>query len=308
MNTLACDALVLGANGYIGSNLCYWLLQQGCTVTGVGRATAFKGQVPASGGVFTYLTADLSQPEAYHTLPLHAPLIYMMAGATGTAAGFTQYQPMLLSNELALLHLLHALQNGGYQSKVIFPSTRLVYKGQPNLLLPEDAPKETKTVYAVNKLACEGYLQAWHNAFTIPFTIFRICVLYGHLLPGQYAYGPMAFMQQQARQNGAITLYGQGQMRRTFTHVQDICQIMHKASQLPQTNGLTLNIGSNDHWSLQQVTSEICLRTGASLQYAPWPTLDEKLESGDTMFADEALQNIMPYTYQYQLIDYLQQI
>ena len=38
--------------------------------------------------------------------------------------------------------------------------------------LKENDEKETKTIYAVNKLICENLLYAYNNSFDIPYTIF----------------------------------------------------------------------------------------------------------------------------------------
>lgn len=80
-------------------------------------------------------------------------------------------------NEKGLLHLLNHIRLSPYRPKIIFPSTRLVYQGADKALT-EEAKKETKTIYAVNKLACEGYLYAYRQSFDIPYTIFRICIIW----------------------------------------------------------------------------------------------------------------------------------
>jgi UDP-glucose 4-epimerase len=297
-------ALVLGANGYIGQNLCWWLLNQGFTVSAAGLEPHWKGHADTTGRL-SYQCLDLSVKEEVMQLSFHTDLVFMMAGVTGTSAGFSQYPLMVLSNEMALLHVLHAMTEQQSRARLVFPSTRLVYQGQRGKMLPEDAPKETKTVYAANKLACEGYLAAWANAFDLNYTVYRICVPYGHLLPGQYSFGTLGFMRRQAREQAKITLYGDGSMGRTFTHVKDICRIMTEASMLSESNGRILNIGSHDHMSLKQLADMVCRQTGAELAFLPWPALDERIESGDTMFSDLALQSIMPYSYEHRIQEYI---
>jgi UDP-glucose 4-epimerase len=298
------SALVLGANGYIGQNLCGYLIQQGFAVTAVGRQPIWKGHV-AQGPMPEYHPIDLGDKHQVARLSFDADLVFMMAGITGTTAGFTHYDPMVMSNEMALLHVLSTMTEQQSRARLVFPGTRLVYKGQAGKLLAEDAEKETKTVYAVNKLACEGYIHAWANAFDLQATIFRICVPYGHLLPGQYSFGTLGFMRSQAMQKKQITLFGDGSMRRTFTHVHDICRIMTHAALLPQTAGGVYNIGGPDHLSLRELAEQVAAKTGSSIAFHPWPALDARIESGDTMFDDQALQNAVPFRYHYTLANYI---
>ena len=110
--------------------------------------------------------------------------------------------------------------------------------------MTEEAKKETKTIYAVNKLACEGYLYAYRQSFDIPYTIFRICIPYGNLIEGDYSFGTVGFFLKMAQQRCKdITLYGGGHNKRTFTHMSDLCYQLIMASQKPESNGEIYNIG-----------------------------------------------------------------
>ena len=77
--------------------------------------------------------------------------ICFFAGLTGTEKSFKSSGYFHEVNEGGLLNLLQKLAPLGESApKVIFPSSRLVYKGSDSPLL-EDATKEAKTVYAANK-------------------------------------------------------------------------------------------------------------------------------------------------------------
>lgn len=85
------------------------------------------------------------------------------------------------------------MKESGSTARIVFPSTRLVYKGQQNVLLKEDAEKAPNTIYALNKLACEYMLAMYQKAFGIHYTIFRICVPYGSLIKSGTSYGTLGF-------------------------------------------------------------------------------------------------------------------
>ena len=75
-------------------------------------------------------------------------------GKTGTITGFGNYEEFIDINEKALLNILNEYRNQHSSAKIIYPSTRLVYRGD-DMPLKEDAVKEFKTIYAINKYACE---------------------------------------------------------------------------------------------------------------------------------------------------------
>lgn len=291
-------AIVFGANGFLGLNLCYWLLQNNFEVHATGRQEEFKGE-----GVFdltnlVYSQLDVVNKEEMAQLDLTSySLIFIFAGKTGTSAGFDQYLDYVESNEIGLLNILNTYVKHQCKGRLVFPSSRLVYKGVKGALLKEDAEKEAKTVYAANKLACEHHLFAFGNAFKIPYTIFRICVPYGQLIPGDYSYGTFGFMLGQAKKNQHISLYGKGEPARTFSHVADICALIGNVSQLPMSKNRTFNIGSKDNYDLKTLAEKIAKRTNTTVQFKEWPAMDLAIESGDTMFDDTAIQEVFPYTY-----------
>lgn len=302
-------ALVLGANGFLGQNLCYWLVQNNFNVVAVGRSESFAAASFFNKNQLTYIKTDLLNKEQVKNLPLESSnAIYMMAGQTGTKIGFSEYSTFVESNEIALLNVLNEYKEKEAKGRLVFPSSRLVYKGQKGILLKENSEKEAKTVYAANKIACELYLSCWANAYNVPYTVFRICVPYGQLLPGEYSYGTLGFMLNQAKQHGAITLYGKGEPSRTFSHVEDICEILGKVPFIPKSLNKTINIGSQDNFQLLKLAELIAAKFHVKVKFKKWPSLDLNIESGDTMFDDTLLQSISPYTYKRNIADFIKEL
>lgn len=194
-------------------------------------------------------------------------------------------------NEKGLLHLLNHIRLSPYRPKIIFPSTRLVYQGADKALT-EEAKKETKTIYAVNKLACEGYLYAYRQSFDIPYTIFRICIPYGNLIEGDYSFGTVGFFLKMAQQGKDITLYGGGHNKRTFTHMSDLCYQLITASQKPESNGEIYNIGG-EILSLREAAECIAKIYQVNIVDIDWPDRDLRIESGHTYFDAGKIQHLL---------------
>ena len=282
---------VIGANGYIGKHIVSYL-QRHYDVNVDSYDIVAECDLPNN-----YHKVDLTDKESIKGLNLDIDYIFMFAGLTGTYNGFNEYQKFISINELGLLNLLDAIKNSEYRPKVIFPSTRLVYKGVDKSL-KEDDLKECKTIYAANKLACEGYLQAYHDSFDIPYTIFRICLPYGNLLSTDYSFGTVGFFIRQAKAGKDITLYGGGNIKRTFTHMEDLCYQIIEGSFHHESNGQTYNVGG-ETLSLHDAAEIIAAKYGTKVTEIPWPERDLRIESSHTYFDDTKiralLRNMNPY-------------
>ena len=131
---------------------------------------------------------------------------------------------------------------------------------------------------------------------------------YGQLLPGEYSFGTLGFMINQAKEKGIITLYGDGSQNRTFSHVSDICELLGNVPFSKESLNKVINIGSNDNFKLLKLAKLIAIKYNATVKFKEWPKLDLLIESGDTMFDDELLQSIYSYTYKRNLEAFINQL
>ena len=282
---------VFGAQGYLGRHLAAHLRAQGH------RVDAYDLQ-PAAGPAF-----DVADPAHWDRADTDVDAVFFFAGMTGTHPGFEQYERYLAANELGLLHLLDRLRRRGHRPRVVFPSSRLVYRGRPEPL-PEDAPQDSKTVYAANKRAGEAFLQAYRAAFGIPTVVYRVCVPYGNLDGRAYSFGTIGAFIRLAKETGAIPLYGGGTPRRTFTHVQDVCAQIAATALLPATEGQAYNV-AGEAFALADVAGWIAARLNARVATAPWPEKERAIESGDTVFADAKIRALLPAPLAFRLRDWI---
>ena len=192
---------LFGSRGYLGFQLMEYFKSQCIEIDG-----------------YDLPSADVTSESFWRDFdPAKYSAILFFAGLTGTKASNENASLFIAVNEGGLGNLLNRIKHlGQYAPRIIFPSSRLVYKGA-NVPLKESAAKETLTVYARNKLNCERLLAE----STVPFVVLRICVPYGNIVTRDYSYGTIGFMERQAKE-GRITLFGDGSLRRTFTFAGDI--------------------------------------------------------------------------------------
>lgn len=273
---------IIGGKGYIGKHLAFYLK---------GRGYDVKTYDIIPGEEESYLCVDMTNSESVSKIDLNVDYIYMFAGLTGTYVGFDAYEKYININEIALLNLLDAIRKSEFRPKVIFPSTRLVYKGYDKPLKEEDE-KESKTIYAANKIACEGYLQAYRDSFDIPYTVFRICIPYGNMLSTDYSFGTVGFFIKQAKAGKDITLYGGGTIKRTFTHMEDLCYQIVEGALKRDSDGQVYNVGG-ETLSLRQAAEIVAKKYGTKVVDVPWPERDLRIESNHTYFDDTKIKALL---------------
>lgn len=275
---------VIGSNGFIGKHIVNYLVKDK-------QSDIECYDIVPVVDLPNYRCVDLTDRKSVEDINLDVDFIFMFAGLTGTYAGFDAYNQYVCINEIALLNLLDVIRKSEYKPKVIFPSTRLVYKGYDKPLKEEDE-KETKTIYAANKIACEGYLQAYHDSFDIPYSIFRICLPYGNLLSTDYSFGTVGFFIKQAKAGKDITLYGGGTIKRTFTHMNDLCYQIIEGGLRSESNGEIYNVGG-ETLSLYEAAEIIANKFGRDVVSVPWPERDLRIESDHTYFDDSKIQALL---------------
>lgn len=274
---------IIGANSYIARNLLVFLKLN------FPRAKVLLYDLAGKhlDGEENYHSIKILEEDSVAQMDLDCDLVFMFVGKTGSAAGFDEFETFIDINERALLHVLREYRKQKSNAKIIFPSTRLVYKGSPNPIKETDE-KEFKTVYSVNKFSCEQYLEQFHRVFGIQYCIFRICVPYGTMVPGAGSYGTVHFMIHHAKKGENIPLYGTGDVRRTFTHIEDLCSNLLDGALCERCKNDVYNIGG-ENLSIGEVAELIATQYGVGIDYVDYPKIDEMIESGSTVFDADKL-------------------
>jgi len=246
---------------------------------------------------------DILNTDHVDALPWNVDVVYLFAGVNGTLKSFLNPIDYLNINILGLGNILRSIEKSNYRPRIVFPSSRLVYKGSV-FPLTEESPKEAKTVYAASKIAAEHLLEAYAKNYDLPCTIIRLCVPYGSLSKVAYGYGTIGNMVDQARGQGIIRLFGDGAMRRTFTHVADLCEIFVRLG-LPSKETFGLFNMPGDNLSLIEAAQGLSRRFNAKIEMIEWTDEFLRIESGDTVFDGSRLIEKFMWTASYSFFDWV---
>jgi UDP-glucose 4-epimerase len=108
--------------------------------------------------------------------------------------------------------------------RIVFTSTGSVYGEATVRPTPEDAPFPVQTsLYGASKLACEGLIEAFSNAYGIQAYIFRLVGVLGE----RYSHGHVIdFYRQLIKDPNNLKVIGQGDILKSYVYVGDVIGAM----------------------------------------------------------------------------------
>lgn len=281
---------IFGASGYLGRHLCRHLQNHGIECVGFDVNDGSGCDTTDDNWWKSFSASDWSA-------------IVFLSGLSGPERSFQQAELYESVNVGGLLKLLNKVAPLGEKApKIIFPSSRLVYRGGTRVT--EDSPLEPRSVYAANKMACEGLLSAYHHRFKIPYVAFRICVPYGNLISKDYSYGTVGFFMRQVMEGKPITVYGDGKCRKTYTHIGDLCHILQQAIQLDNVVGV-YNVGGHEY-SLAELADMIVRNHPGKVEYVPWPEEAARVEMGEIALDASKLAEAIGFVDYKRMENYIQ--
>lgn len=111
-------------------------------------------------------------------------------------------------------------------------------------------------------------------------------------------------MLNKASKGENISLYGDGSVRRTLTHIEDLCKIMYEAALSNNCINDVYNIGGEDY-SLSEMAALIARKYNVAVDYVPWPDVALKIESGNTVFNSKKMDAILGQLYSHKFAEWI---
>ena len=165
--------------------------------------------------------------------------------------------------------------------RFLLASSSTVYGRGAAIPFKEDAPHGIPaSPYGATKRAAELMGLTYHDLYKVPVVCLRPFSVYGPRLRPDLA---LAKFTDAILRGNTLTLYGDGSIRRDFTHVRDICAGFFAALDAPDIEGETINLGHSDPIEMRQL---IALIEEAAGQKANLDRQPERKEDLEVTFAD----------------------
>lgn len=263
-------ALVVGAGGFLGSNLCAALTRQGVTVRGVGRSLHHRG--PLDGVEFVRREVSLGPIEdlfrgidvVFHLAGPATP--YGLEADTESARGGFHHETP------AILRAGHA---AGIRRIVFASSGGTVYGDHGGLPVGETAQARPISAYGAHKLAAEAELMRYNRDHAMTNIVLRIANAFGPYQRGGGQQGVVSIFGQAILSDRPVTLIGNGAGRRDFVYVDDVSDAFVAAARYGGAERV-FNVGSGHDRSILDVLHAVESAVGrkATVRHAPARTFD----------------------------------
>jgi len=256
-------ACVTGGAGFIGSHLVRALLARGLQVTvidnlSVGRRENVPDEVE-------FIHGDILDPEIA-AVAARSDVVFHMAARVAIRSSFEFITEDVMANVVGTANLLRAVAGApeGQVKRFLFASSMAIYADAPGPTpISESSATEPISPYGVSKLAAERLVHQVCGQAGIDACVLRLFNTYG---PGQ-AYSPyvgvVTIFSRKMEANETPTIFGDGEQRRDFVHVDDIVQGFVRAMDRG-VPGATYNIGSGTGVSVNELYARVARALGFS--------------------------------------------
>lgn len=249
--------LVTGGAGFIGTNLMKLLVAEGHTVISFDNYSA--GRIPERVlPDVEYVEGDIRNLEALQKAMVAVDGVFHLAAVPRVSYSVEHPLETHDNNVNGTLNVLEAARLNKVK-RVVFASSSAIWGDQSEYPVPETAVPKPISPYGFHKLAGEHYCRLWSELYGLETVSLRYFNIYGSYMDpkGAYALVVGKFIEQK-KQGQPLTICGDGEYFRDYTHVRDVA----RANMLAMTsakvgNGEVIEIGGGHPYSVNEVAALI---------------------------------------------------
>jgi UDP-glucose 4-epimerase len=271
--------VVTGGAGFIGHHLVNVLVERGDQVTVIDDFSG--GAFPERlNGKADCMRFDIANADTWTEKRLAFALegvdyVFHLAALPRVQASIDDPVGTARVNIMGTLAVLDAARKEGVK-RFVLASSSSIYGDSDELPLNENMPASPMSPYALDKLQSEQWCQHYSLFYNLPTVCLRFFNVYGPGADpsGAYALVVAKFLEQR-RNSQKMTITGNGDQTRDFTHVRDVVQANLLAAESTEVGmGEVINIGGGRQISVIMVADLI----GGDTEY-----IEPRLEPHDTL-------------------------
>lgn len=270
--------LVTGGAGFIGSHLTQKLLDEGHDVTVLDDLSGgFARNVPPKA---TFVRGSVADAKLVDDLVRLCKPQYVYHLAAYAAEGLSHFIRGFnyTNNVIGSVNIINACVKHQVR-KLIFTSSIAVY-GHAKTPFYESMTPTPADPYGIAKYAVEMDLAAAAAQFGLDYTIFRPQNVYGdrqHI--GDKYRNVIGIFMNQLLQGKPLTVFGDGQQVRAFSHVSDIVGPMVEVLDMPETSKQVFNVGGDTPYTINRLVTALREVSGLKTEVTYLPPRKEAVEA-----------------------------
>ena len=264
MATQTKRAVVTGGAGFIGSHVVDALISRGWTVDIIDNMSG--GKAERINEKANFHNADIRDFDAIAPIIAGAYRVFHLAALPRVQYSIDFPQETNEVNAHGTLNVLHAAKEGGV-GRVIYSASSSAYGDSPVLPLHEELPARPVSPYALQKYIGEEYARLYADIHGLETVSLRYFNVYGPRMDPDGAYALVIGKFLKMRRDGQpLTITGDGEQTRDFTHVADVVEANMLASENQNVGkGEVFNIGAGERISVNTLAEML----GGHIEYIP---------------------------------------
>ena len=280
--------LVTGGVGFIGTNLIKVLLKDGHEVVSIDNYSTGLKENEQNG--CKYYNSDICDYKNFDNFMDDPDLVFHLAALPRIQPSFKNPSITFKTNVEGTMNLLDWCKE---------KNIALVYAGSSST-----HGGVYKNPYTFTKWQGEELCKLYSKVYSLQIAICRFYNVYGphQLTEGEYC-TVIGIFERQHKNNEALTITGDGEQRRDFTHVEDIVDGLIKCAfdlitdENSKANGETFELGRGVNYSINEVANMF----GGEKKYIS----QKKGEVRDTLCIDVKANELLNWNPKRNLEDYI---
>lgn len=253
--------LVTGACGFIGTNLCQSLLDDGFNVTGVDAFTEnYSKSIKRTNrnflersGNFTLIESDLLVADLA-AMTKGVNVIFHLAGQPSVYNSWGEDFQVYSDRNIVITQKLLRAANEGNIERFVNSSSSSIYGRAVSTPTKESDEKRPISPYGVTKLAAENLVTLYGSEFGLSTVSLRYFTVFGPRQRPDMAFNKLI---SAGRNQESFPLHGDGSQVRDFTFVEDVVKANKLAAFADVNPGSVFNIGGGSPVSMKQAIGMI---------------------------------------------------
>lgn len=258
-------ALVTGGAGFIGSHLVEKLLDEGIEVSVIDNlATGAEKNLAQVASKIKFIDGSINDLALLAQAAEGCDVIFHLAALADIVPSINNPADYLASNVQGTWNVLE-VGRSIQARRFIYAASSSCYGIPQEIPTPESARVSTQYPYAESKYLGERLVKHWGQVYGLPWMSLRLFNVYGPRARTSGTYGAVlgVFLAQKLA-GIPLTVVGDGQQSRDFTHVRDVVDAFFLAATCRESNQV-LNVGRGEPVSV----SEVARLIGGDVVYIP---------------------------------------
>lgn len=290
MNTI----LVTGGSGFIGSNLCHYLLKNKNRVICVDNN--YTGSIANIADLldnedFKFINHDVTEP-----FDISEKIDYIYNLACPASPKYYQGEHAIQTTKTCVYGALNMLKLAKKNDAVILQTSTSEIYGEPEIHPQTESyrgnvnPIGIRSCYDEGKRCAESLFFDYWRHEEVKIKVVRIFNTYGPYMAFDDGRVVSNFIYQ-ALQNENITIYGKGDQTRSFCYVDDLVEALVLMMNSEQEFTGPVNLGNPQEFTIKELAEKIIAKTDSSSEiiYKDLPSDDPTRRKPDIMLAQNKL-------------------